>query len=288
MSNHNEEKPRGCLYIVATPIGNLGDISQRAINTLKTVQLVAAEDTRHSGQLMRHFGVSTPMQAYHEHNEQQQTPRLLERLKAGENIALISDAGTPLISDPGFNLVRAAIAQGVCVSPIPGASSIMAALSVAGLPTDRFIFEGFLPAKSTGRRRRLEALRDDTRTLVLLESSHRILASLEDMRDVMGTDRQAVIARELTKNFETILSGTLQNLAQQVAEDSNQQKGEFVVMLHGAPQPEDDTLLEAQRVMGYLLSELPIKKAAALAASITGSSKNKLYKWGLEQKKQVQ
>ena len=223
----------GVLYVVATPIGNLQDISERAIATLKGVSRIAAEDTRHSARLLSHYGIDTPMVALHEHNEREITPKLIEKLVAGDDLALISDAGTPLISDPGFCLVRAARAAGIRVAPVPGPAACIAALSAAGLPADHFVFEGFLPVRATARRRRLEALVNESRTLVFHESSHRIVECLADMAEILGSDRPAVVARELTKVFETIESGGLAALLAWLRADPNQQKGEFVVLVQG-------------------------------------------------------
>ena len=215
----------GILYIVATPIGNLADLSSRAVEVLGSVDRIAAEDTRHSGRLMQYCSIQTPMVALHEHNERKLAPRLVEDMLKGRSIALISDAGTPLISDPGFNLVRLAREAGVQVVPVPGPSALICALSVSGLPTDRFVFEGFLPAKRSARRSRLEQLCGETRSLVFFESSHRIVDCLQDCEAVFGAQRQAVVARELTKQFETIHGDTLEKLAQWVNDDPNQQKG---------------------------------------------------------------
>ena len=275
----------GVLYVVATPIGNLQDISARALETLGRVALVAAEDTRHSRKLLGHFGIGTPLQALHEHNEREQAQSLLERLAGGEDIALISDAGTPLISDPGFHLVRSARAAGLTVVAVPGPSACIAALSVAGLPTDRFVFEGFLPSKHTARCRRLEVLKDEPRTLVFYESSHRIRECIADMATMIGGEREAVIARELTKTFETSRGGTLRELLDWLLGDNNQQRGEFVIMLHGRPERAADELHSGdRRVLEVLLEELPLKQAASLAARITGVPKNRLYDAGLELK----
>ena len=275
----------GVLYVVATPIGNLQDISARALETLGRVALVAAEDTRHSRKLLGHFGIGTPLQALHEHNEREQAQSLLERLAGGEDIALISDAGTPLISDPGFHLVRSARAAGLTVVAVPGPSACIAALSVAGLPTDRFVFEGFLPSKHTARCRRLEVLKDEPRTLVFYESSHRIRECIADMATMIGGEREAVIARELTKTFETSRGGTLRDLLDWLQGDNNQQRGEFVIMLHGRPERAADELHSGdRRVLEVLLEELPLKQAASLAARITGVPKNRLYDAGLELK----
>jgi 16S rRNA (cytidine1402-2'-O)-methyltransferase len=278
----------GVLYIVATPIGNLGDISARALGVLKAVSLIAAEDTRHSRKLLAHYGIGTALLSVHEHNERDVTDRLLQKLSGGEDIALVSDAGTPLISDPGFYLVRAARQAGLPVVPVPGPSALIAALSVAGLPTDRFVFAGFLPAKRTARRQRLQGLATEAATLVFYESSHRIVDSLADMAACLGNGREATIARELTKTFETVLTGTLDGLLEQLLADGQQQKGEFVVMVKGAP-PRDPAAIDAasEQVLAVLLAELPLRQAAALAAKITGLSKNVLYEQGLKLKKQV-
>ncbi|BAN46800.1 ribosomal RNA small subunit methyltransferase I [Metapseudomonas resinovorans NBRC 106553] len=274
----------GTLYVVATPIGNLDDISARALRILREVALIAAEDTRHSARLMQHFGIPTPLAACHEHNERDHGGRFLARLQAGDDVALISDAGTPLISDPGFHLVRQARAAGIAVVPVPGACALIAALSAAGLPSDRFIFEGFLPAKASGRRGRLEQIREEPRTLIFYEAPHRLLESLEDMRAVFGGDRQALLARELTKTFETLKGAPLDELCAWVAADSNQQRGECVVLVAGWQAPEGEGALsaEALRVLDLLLAELPLKRAAALAAEITGVRKNLLYQAALE------
>lgn len=215
----------GSLYVVATPIGNLDDISARALKILREVALIAAEDTRHSARLMQHFGIATPLAACHEHNERDEGSRFITRLLAGDNVALISDAGTPLISDPGYHLVRQARAAGINVVPVPGACALIAALSAAGLPSDRFIFEGFLPAKSVGRKARLEAVKEEPRTLIFYEAPHRILECLQDMEAVFGGERQALLAREITKTFETLKGLPLAELRAFVESDSNQQRG---------------------------------------------------------------
>lgn len=248
----------GSLYVVATPIGNLDDISARALRILREVALIAAEDTRHSARLLQHFGIQTPLAACHEHNERDQGGRFLARLQAGEDVALISDAGTPLISDPGYHLVRQARAAGFAVVPVPGACALIAALSAAGLPSDRFIFEGFLPAKAAGRRARLEQVREEPRTLIFYEAPHRILECLQDMREVFGDDRPALLARELTKTFETLQGLPLAELCEWVAADSNQQRGECVVLVAGwqAPEGEEAVSAEALRVLDLLLSTL--------------------------------
>ncbi|AGA87761.1 16S rRNA (cytidine(1402)-2'-O)-methyltransferase [Stutzerimonas stutzeri] len=276
----------GTLYVVATPIGNLEDISARALRVLKEVSLIAAEDTRHSSRLLAHFGIQTPLAACHEHNEREEGGRFLGRLQAGENIALISDAGTPLISDPGYHLVRQARAAGVAVVPVPGACALIAALSAAGLPSDRFIFEGFLPAKAAARRARLETLKEEPRTLIFYEAPHRILESLRDFEDVFGGGRVAVLGRELTKTFETLKGLPLGQLRAWVEADSNQQRGECVVLVEGwhAPQDESAVSAESLRVLDLLLAEMPLKRAAAIAAEITGVRKNLLYQAALERK----
>ncbi len=275
------ERP-GVLYVVATPIGNLDDISSRALKVLAEVALVAAEDTRHSGTLLSHFGIKTPLISLHEHNEAERAASLVDKLKHGANVALISDAGTPLISDPGFDLVRAARQAGISVSPVPGACALVAALSVSGLPTDRFVFEGFLPAKSAARRERLAALGAEPRTLVCYESVHRLQESLQDMATLLGGERLAVVARELTKLHEGVREGTLTALAKWAGEDAAAGKGEAVVLVAGAPAASGDSSAEAERVLQALLKELPVKQAAALAAEITGGKKNALYERALE------
>lgn len=276
----------GTLFVVATPIGNLDDISARALRVLREVSLIAAEDTRHSARLMQHFGISTPLAACHEHNERDQGGRFLAKLEAGEDVALISDAGTPLISDPGFHLVRQARAAGVPVVPVPGACALIAALSAAGLPSDRFVFEGFLPAKAAARRGRLALLKEESRTLIFYEAPHRILECIEDMEAAFGGDRQAVLARELTKTFETLKGLPLAELRAWVAVDSNQQRGECVVLVEGWQAPEGNEALsaEALRVLDLLLAELPLKRATAVAAEITGVRKNLLYQAALERR----
>nr|WP_033337113.1 16S rRNA (cytidine(1402)-2'-O)-methyltransferase [Thioalkalivibrio thiocyanodenitrificans] len=268
----------GVLYVVATPIGNLGDISARALETLRAADVVAAEDTRRTGVLLSHFGISARQVSLHEHNEPRQVPGLIERLRSGATVALVSDAGTPLISDPGYRLVAAAREAGIRVSPVPGPVAAMAALSVSGLPSDRFVFEGFLPAKGPARRQRLQALAGDPRTLIFYESSHRIAACLADMRETLGPERRAVVARELTKTFEQVQGGSLAGLCEWLAAHEDHSKGEFVVLAAGAPEVRDAGVPpEAERVLRMLLEELPVKKAAKLAAEVTGASRNQLY-----------
>ena len=270
----------GILYVVATPIGNRGDISERAITVLREVNRVAAEDTRHSGRLLAHLGIQTTLVSLHEHNEDQRTVALLDAIAAGERLALVSDAGTPLVSDPGYQLVRGAHQRGLRVVPIPGACSPVAALAAAGLPTDRFCFEGFLPAKSVARRQRLEGLQAEPRTLVFFESSHRIAASLDALAEVFGGDREAVLAREITKAYETILPDTLAGLRDRVSSDPDQRRGEFVLVVAGAPAVATSDA-EQDRVLGVLLDELSVKQAAGLAARILGASRNACYQRAL-------
>lgn len=269
---------QGTLYVVATPLGNLSDMAPRAVQILGQVECIAAEDTRHSQPLLRHFGIGTACIALHEHNERDKVAGLIERLMRGESIALISDAGTPLISDPGYPLVRAARERGINVVPVPGPCALVVALSVSGLPTDRFVFEGFLPAKQSARVQRLQILASETRTLVFYESTHRILETLGDMVHVFGVAREVVVARELTKTFETVRGGALEEIIAWMSADANQQKGEFVILLHGATPPAHDELdAETQRIAALLAEALPSKDAARLTAAITGRRKNELY-----------
>ncbi len=272
----------GTLHVVATPIGNLADLSPRAQDTLRTVAAICAEDTRHSKQLLSHFGIDRPLLALHDHNEDAIAQKIVERLLAGESLALVSDAGTPLVSDPGFRLVRAARAAGIKVSPVPGPSAVIAALSVAGLPSDRFSFEGFLPAKAAARRERLAKLAGETRTLVFYESSHRIAESLADFKAAFGDERPAVIARELTKLFETVLDGTLAELLAKVEADENQRRGEFVVMVQGAGDDEAARIAAGRQLYAKLNEHLPPSTAAKLAAEISGAPRKALYGRGAE------
>jgi 16S rRNA (cytidine1402-2'-O)-methyltransferase len=287
MTANVQENPAtisGTLFVVATPIGNLADMVPRAIETLQTVAVIAAEDTRHSSRLLAHFDIKTPAIAYHDHSDEQRTQQLIQRLQAGENVALISDAGTPLVSDPGYRLVRAARQQGIAVVPIPGACALIAALSAAGLPSDRFTFEGFLPAKQTARRAVLQSLHSETRTLIFYEAPHRVLESVQDMVEVFGAERELVMARELTKTFETIKTAPAAELAKWIAADTNQERGEIVLLVHGAAKRDEAGLdSEAERVMRVLLDELPLKQAAGLGAKLTGLKKNFLYQWALGQ-----
>ena len=267
----------GVLHIVATPIGNLGDLSPRALDILKSVAAICAEDTRHTRQLLAHYGVEQPLLALHQHNEDELAARLVVRLQAGDSLALVSDAGTPLVSDPGFRLVRAARAAGIRVSPLPGPCAFIAALSVAGLPSDRFVFEGFLPAKAAARRERLASLASEPRTLAFYESSHRIGETLEDMRIAFGAQRPAVLARELTKLFETVLDGTLEALCERVAADADQRRGEFVVLVQGAGEDADARVAEGRRLYARLREHLPPSTAAKLAADLSGAPRKALY-----------
>ena len=265
------------LHVVATPIGNLEDITLRALRVLAEVDVIAAEDTRHTGRLLSHHGIDAPLLALHEHNEEKVTQRLLDRLKAGETIALVSDAGTPLLSDPGFRLVRAAAEADITISAIPGPSAITAALSICGVATDRFSFEGFLPQKQSARIRFLSSLRDEQRTMVLFESSHRIMASLRDMESVLGAGRKAAICREMTKQFETVLRGSLAGLRSQLEDDPNQRKGEFVLVLSGCEQDYPAAFGRAME-LGYALQDhLSLSQAARVAAKVCGVSRRELY-----------
>lgn len=270
----------GTLHIVATPIGNLGDLSPRALETLRTVAAICAEDTRHTRQLLSHFGLERPLLALHQHNEEQQAAQLVARLQGGDSLALVSDAGTPLVSDPGYRLVRAARAAAIKVSPVPGACAAIAALSVAGVASDRFVFEGFLPAKSSARRERLVKLAAEPRTLLFYESAHRIEETLADMAAAFGGVRGAVLARELTKLFETVLDGSLESLAAQVAADPNQRKGEFVVIVEGAGEDADAKVIEGKRLYAKLSEHLPPSTAAKLAAELSGAPRKALYGGG--------
>lgn len=274
----------GTLYVVATPIGNLGDISQRAIEVLNSVDLIAAEDTRHSSRLCQHFSIGTRLKAYHDYSDQAHSEAMISQLLQGQDIALISDAGTPLISDPGYRLVKLAREAGIKVVPIPGACAMAAALSVAGLPSNRFCFEGFLPAKSGQRLNALQALLKEERTMIFYEAPHRIADSLAAMVEVFGAQRELVLARELTKTFETVLAGTAQEVLSQVEADHNQRKGEMVVLLKGFESSEEQLDSKVEHIMRCLLAQLPVKQAAHIAAEITGLRKKELYQWALDNK----
>ncbi|HET6603842.1 MAG TPA: 16S rRNA (cytidine(1402)-2'-O)-methyltransferase [Xanthomonadaceae bacterium] len=266
----------GTLYVVATPIGNLEDLSPRARRTLAEVVLVAAEDTRHTQVLLTRFGIDTPTLAVHEHNEADRCGPLLERLRDGDSVALVSDAGTPLVSDPGFRLVQAARAAGIRVVPVPGPCAAIAALSVAGIASDRFCFEGFLPAKPAARRARLKLLSGEPRTLIFYEAAHRIEAMLRDLAEVFGP-RPTVLARELTKHFETVLEGTPDELAARLQADADQRRGEFVLVVGGAPEDAGAALVQGRRAYELLCRHLSPSQAARVAAELTGAPRKALY-----------
>jgi 16S rRNA (cytidine1402-2'-O)-methyltransferase len=268
----------GRLFIVATPIGHRDDLSTRARATLAGADAVIAEDTRRARVLLASHALTRPLLSLHEHNEAARLPALLQRLHEGQDLALISDAGTPLISDPGFRLVRAASEAGVRVVPIPGPSAPIAALSVVGLPTDRFVFEGFLPARAGARATRLHELRDETRTLVFFEAPHRLSDTLEAMVEAFGGDREAALARELTKRYETVRREALAVLREWVAGDSDQQRGECVIVVRGAAGDKTEVSTAARDVLAVLSAELPLRQACRLAAKITGCSANALYR----------
>jgi 16S rRNA (cytidine1402-2'-O)-methyltransferase len=271
---------QGVLYVVATPIGNLRDIGQRALEILGSVDLILAEDTRHSAKLLAHYGITTACRSFHEHNETRQVAQLAERIAAGEHMALISDAGTPLISDPGFRLVSALREQGLSIVPIPGPSALLCALSVAGLATDRFCFEGFLPARGGARRRRLQALAREARTLVFYESPRRLLATLRDLAEIFGASRRAVVARELTKIHESVLGGTLADACTWFEEHEEQCRGELVIVVGGSRLEEsadDGVQLTREQLLRVLVEALPVKQAVSVAARLTGGGRNALY-----------
>ena len=269
------------LYIVATPIGNLDDITLRAIDTLKRVDLIAAEDTRHSGLLLQHLGIKAKLFSLHDHNEQEKAHVLIEKLQSGLSIALVSDAGTPLINDPGYHLVKACRENDIKVVPIPGACAAIAALSVAGLPSDKFIYEGFLPAKSKARQDSLASLITEPRTMIFYESTHRLLETLKDMQTIFGADKQIVLAKELTKTWETIVSFPVNELIDWLNQDASRQKGEFVLIVAGYTENNKDVDPKAINTLKLLQKELPLKKAAAITAEIYGLKKNQLYQIGL-------
>ena len=271
------------LYIVPTPIGNLGDITQRALKVLASVDLIAAEDTRHTGLLLQHFAINARLFALHDHNEQQKAEVLLAKLREGQSVALVSDAGTPLINDPGYHLVRLCREAGIRVVPLPGACAAIAALSAAGLPSDRFCYEGFLPAKSKGRCDTLRALEQEPRTIIFYESTHRLLDSLQDMVEVWGPDRYVVLAREITKTWENIRGDAVGALLDWVKEDETRKRGEMVLIVEGHKVDTEALPAEALRTLALLQKELPLKKAASLAAEIHGVKKNALYKYALDQ-----
>ncbi|WP_395535664.1 16S rRNA (cytidine(1402)-2'-O)-methyltransferase [Oceanimonas smirnovii] len=270
------------LYIVPTPIGNLADISQRALDILSEVDVIACEDTRHTGKLLSHYQIGTPTWALHDHNEQYKADQLVTRVLEGKSIALVSDAGTPLISDPGYHLVNRCREAGIRVVAVPGPCAAITALSAAGLPTDRFVFEGFLPAKDKARRDKLESLKDEPRTMVFYESPRRLLDTVTALAEVMGEDRRLVVARELTKAFETIHGLPAGDMLEWLQQDSNRCRGEMVLMVAGYKADADALPLPAQKTLALLSADLGLKKAAALTADIYGLKKNALYKHGLE------
>ncbi|MGH8030288.1 MAG: 16S rRNA (cytidine(1402)-2'-O)-methyltransferase [Arenimonas sp.] len=280
MSERNAGPSPGTLHVVATPIGNLADLSPRARQVLAGVDAVCAEDTRHTRALLSAFGIERPLVALHEHNEDAQSATIVARLRSGESLALVSDAGTPLVSDPGYRLVRAVRAAGLTVSPVPGPCAAIAALSVAGLPSDRFCFEGFLPAKSGARRERLRALAREPRTLVFYETGHRIEESLADFISEFGAQREAVLGRELTKLFETVLGDTLAELLTKVQADANQRKGEFALVVRGSEDDAEAVLAEGKRLYAKLVEHMKPSQAAKLAAELSGAPRKALYNAG--------
>ncbi|MCC3702509.1 16S rRNA (cytidine(1402)-2'-O)-methyltransferase [Rouxiella badensis] len=283
MNQHDQaDISASTLYVVPTPIGNLGDITQRALAVLSSVDLIAAEDTRHTGLLLQHFAISAKMYPLHDHNEQQKADHLIAKLQEGQSIALVSDAGTPLINDPGYHLVRRCREAGIRVVPLPGACAAIAALSAAGLPSDRFCYEGFLPAKTKSRKDTLQALIEEPRTLIFYESTHRLLESLQDMVTVWGPQRYVVLAREITKTWESIYGAPVGELLAWVQEDEVRKRGEMVLIVEGHTPDAEALPAEALRTLALLQKELPLKKAAALAAEIHGVKKNALYRYALD------
>ncbi|MBS04433.1 MAG: 16S rRNA (cytidine(1402)-2'-O)-methyltransferase [Gammaproteobacteria bacterium] len=272
------------LYVVATPIGNLADLSPRAADILSRVAVIAAEDTRRARRLLDHAGLRTPLTALHDHNERRAIPGLLRRLEQGDDVALISDAGTPLVSDPGFPLVRAAQDVGIDVQPVPGPSALTAAISVAGIATDRFVFEGFLPARSAARRNRIKELADETRTIVWYEAPHRVAATLGDLAEALGGEREAAVCRELSKVHEQSVRASLDSLVAALADGTIPARGEFVIVVSGAAGERDGNLREGQRVMALLLETVAPGKAAQLAHEITGVSRKVLYGWAMSER----
>lgn len=276
----------GLIYVVATPIGNLGDMTPRAVAILQSVNLILAEDTRHSTKLLEHFNINTPITAFHEHNEQEQASTILQRVLQGISVALISDAGTPLISDPGYRLIVGAKEQGIKVIPIPGPCAAIVALSAAGLPSDRFVFEGFLPVKENARKQRLQELESEERTLIFYESPHRIMSTLQAMQEVFTDDREIVLAKELTKLFETFHKSNISELLAWLEADPKRQKGEFVLLIHGKKKVVDETIsVSVDQLLTTLLAELPLKQAVSLCVVLTKQSKNIIYARALELKK---
>lgn len=273
------------LYVVATPIGNLADITTRAQQVLEMVDIIAAEDTRHTKRLLNHLGIQKPLLAAHDHNEAYAAEQIIEKLAQGLNVALVSDAGTPLIADPGFHVTQAVVKAGYNIVPIPGPCAIITALCAAALPTDRFIFDGFLPAKTMARQQYFKQLKNEERTTVVYESPHRILDALQDMQLVLGGEHELVLGRELTKTFETFLRGSVAEVLAMMAADSNQLRGEFVMMIRGAVAKKHlEVSKEALDLTLLLAEELPLKQAAGLAAKYSGYKKNQLYQLALEHK----
>ena len=275
---------KGILYVVSTPIGNLQDLSFRALDVLKQVSEISAEDTRHSLKLLRHFGVQTPCFSLHDHNESRVVPTIVDKLEKGGSIALISDAGTPLISDPGFLLVKGVVEAGLEVVSVPGPCALIAALSISGLPADRFVFEGFLPPKQGQRLKQLALFKLEPRTMLFYESCHRVVDSVADMRQVFGGDRKAVVVREITKLYEAVERGSLDDLCVIMNEDRRFLKGEYVVLVEGFQLDQDQEWLEALRVLAVLMAELSVSQASKLASQLTGVSKKRLYQYALEHK----
>ena len=280
------ESKAGTLYVVSTPIGNLDDITIRGINQLKSVDAIACEDKRHSKALLQHLGIDKPLLAYHDHSTAREAGAILARLERGESIALVSDAGTPLVADPGYRLLQQLFEKEIPVAPVPGVSACITALSVSGLATDRFSFEGFLPAKKEARCKSLQALSGDPRTLVFYESPHRIQDTLNDAASVFGEGRKACVAREITKRFETFLRGSLSEIVKVLQSDANQRKGEFVLIIEGAQKAaqSDLALEQAKNMLPVLLEAMPLKQASALAAKLTGAKKNGVYQLALSMK----
>lgn len=278
---HDGDVKPGCLYVVATPIGNLGDLSPRAQRVLAAVTRIAAEDTRNTGVLLSHFGIRTPLLALHDHNEERQAAAVVEALQRGDSIALVSDAGTPLISDPGFDVVRAARVAGLEVIAVPGACAAIAALSISGLPSDSFVFAGFLPAKSNARRDRIEQLGRESRSVIVYEASHRIEESAADLARLLP-ERRVLLAREISKRYEQSVQCPAKQLPQWIAADSNRTRGEFVLVIEGAPEAVAAAALDARTLLRALLSELPAARAAKLAATLTGRPKRELYDMALQ------
>lgn len=284
MLNEENSHKIGTLYVVATPIGNFDDLSQRAITILSHVDFIAAEDTRHTGKLLSHFGIKAKTFALHDHNEKQKAQYIVDQLNKGLNIALVSDAGTPLISDPGYAVVNLCREQGAHVTPVPGACAAITAVCCSGLPTDRFQFIGFTPAKSKARQDFFIEAVNSNITSIMYESTHRIMASLDDLEIALGSEQQVVFAKELTKTFETFFSGTVSELKQFLTDDPTKQRGEIVLMLPGVPKQVDDIPPEARKMLTLLENEMPMKKACGIVADYFGMKKNALYKTIIDEK----